>query len=116
MTSNTPPPGPSPAQLLELVRRNHNGDPDRYGWATRMRLRFGYFTPDEVYQATLDRLVARGCAWLDVGCGRHILPGNSALARSLAGRCAVLVGVDPDPTIDENPFVHRRVRSTIDQF
>ena len=70
----------------------------------------------ESLAATLDQLVAPGCAWLDVGCGRHILPGNSALARSLAGRCEVLVGVDPDPTIDENPFVHRRVRSPIDQF
>jgi SAM-dependent methyltransferase len=81
-----------------------------------MRLRFGYFTPEEVYQVTVDRLLAPGDCWLDVGCGRHIFPGNPDLAHTLVGRCATLVGVDPDPTLEENPFVHERVRGTIDEF
>lgn len=107
---------PSPTQLLELVRRKHDGDASRFGWATRMRLRFRYFTPEEIYQVTIDRLIAQGSAWLDVGCGRHVFPGNPELARSLADRCSIMVGVDPDPTIDDNPFVHHRVRSTINEF
>jgi SAM-dependent methyltransferase len=116
MTMNDLKRGPSPAQLFELVRLRHGGDPDHYGWATRMRLRFGYFTPDEVYEATVAQLVTTGCAWLEVGCGRDIFPNNRALARSLADRCATLVGVDPDPTIEGNPFLHQRVRCPLDEF
>jgi SAM-dependent methyltransferase len=81
-----------------------------------MRLSFGYFTPEEFYEATLERLVSEGCWWLDVGCGRYTLPGNPNLARTLADRCAILVGVDPDGTIDENPLVHRRFKGMIDEY
>jgi SAM-dependent methyltransferase len=81
-----------------------------------MRFRFGYFTPEEFYEATLDWLVTPGCTWLDVGCGRHVLPGNPGLARLLADRCATLVGVDPDRTIDENQLVHEKFRGSIDQY
>src|SRR5262249_5616582 len=41
---------------------------------------------------------------------------NRPLARLLADRCGLLVGVDPDITLEENQFVHERVRSTIDLF
>ncbi|HEX8201004.1 MAG TPA: methyltransferase domain-containing protein [Isosphaeraceae bacterium] len=81
-----------------------------------MRHRFGYFTPDDVYEAVVDSLVAEGSSWVDVGCGRDLLPGNRPLAKALAARCALLVGVDPDPTIEENPFVHRRIRVPIEEF
>jgi len=107
---------PTVIDLHELVRQKHDGDAGRYGWATRMRLNFDYFTPDEVYEATVERIVAPGCAWLDVGCGRNVFPNNPRLARVLAERCALLVGVDPDETIEENAFVHKRVRATIDGF
>lgn len=107
---------PSPDQLLELVQRKHDGDSSRFGWATRLRMRFRHFTPEEIYQATIDQLVAPGCSWLDVGCGRHVFPSNPELARSLANRCSRLVGVDPDSTIDENPFLHHRVKSTINDY
>jgi SAM-dependent methyltransferase len=106
----------STAELIELVHLKHGSDPGRQGWGVRMRLRFGYFTPDEVYEATISRLVNSGCAWLDVGCGRNIFPGNPSMARILADRCAVLVGVDPDQTLEDNPFVHQRVKSSIVDF
>ena len=54
--------------------------------------------------------------WLDVGCGRSIFPANAKLARILADRCRLLVGVDPDDTLDENPYVHERVKQTIGQY
>jgi SAM-dependent methyltransferase len=108
---------PSPFELRELVHSKHDGgDLAQYGRATRMRLRFGYYTPDEAYEALVARLVGPGCTWLDVGCGRELFPNNRRLSHALAGRCALLVGLDPDETIEENPFVHWRVRSSIGEF
>jgi SAM-dependent methyltransferase len=108
---------PSPAELREVVRLKHDHDDiSRYGWATRMRLRFEYFTPDELYEATVARLVTPGCAWIDVGCGRRVFPNNPVLAKALAERCALLVGVDPDATIEENPLVHEKARCLIDDY
>lgn len=107
---------PTAADLRDFVSRKHDGDSGRYGWATRMRLSFDYFTPDEVYEATVERMVAPGTTWLDVGCGRNVFPSNPGLARVLADRCRRLVGVDPDETIEENTFVHERVCATIDTF
>lgn len=108
---------PSWHDLHEVVRLKHqDGDPANYGWGTRMRMNFKYFTPDEVYEYVVGRLVTPGASWLDVGCGRHVFPGNPGLARQLADRCGRLVGVDPDQTIEENPFVHERVRSRLDVY
>jgi SAM-dependent methyltransferase len=56
------------------------------------------------------------CEWLDVGCGRCVFPSNVNLARVLSNRSAFLVGVDPDETIDENTFVHRRYKTSIENF
>lgn len=80
-----------------------------------MRLRVGYFTPDDVYESLLDRLIKPDCRWLDVGCGRDILPTNSGLAEKLSKRCGTLVGVDPDPTASENAFVHERVKKPLEE-
>jgi SAM-dependent methyltransferase len=77
------------------------------------RLRWGYFTPDDYYEALVRRCVTPHTRWLDIGCGRDLFPSNRALARELAGRCALLVGVDPDETIHENPFVHERVQGLV---
>jgi 2-polyprenyl-3-methyl-5-hydroxy-6-metoxy-1,4-benzoquinol methylase len=101
--------------LEEVFRLRHN-DFDRLGWAPRMRLRFNYYSPDEYYEAVVNKLVTSNCSWLDVGCGRYVFPNNINLARSLADRCALLVGVDPDETIEENTFVHSRHRTTIEDF
>ncbi len=104
------------AQDLDALFRRHNGDPGEHGWRVRMRRRFGYFSPDEWYEAVVDRLVAPGCRWVDVGGGKSIFPQNRGLSRELANRCAVLVGVDPSDNIYANEFVHERVRSTIEAF
>lgn len=88
----------------------------RLGWAPRMRRRFGYHTPDEWYEAVLLSLVDAATRWLDVGCGHNLLPGNEPLARQLAATCRLLVGIDPDETIEKNGFVHRKVRSTLETY
>jgi SAM-dependent methyltransferase len=112
-----PPAGlePTGAELDEVFRLKH-GAPETYGWMPRAWVRFRYFNPDDVYEALVARLVTAGCSWMDVGCGRAVFPTNGPLAGLLAGRCGLLVGVDPDATIEENPFVHRRFRGTIDRF
>jgi SAM-dependent methyltransferase len=38
------------------------------------------------------------------------------LARVLADRCGLLVGIDSDDTIDENPFVQQRVKMRIEEY
>lgn len=101
---------------LETLFRVRNGKPETTGWRPRTRHRFHYFTPDEYYEAIVAKLIDSDCRWLDVGCGRDIFPGNRPLARLLADRCQLLVGVDPDRTLEENPFVHERVRSSIEDF
>jgi len=77
------------------------------------RLRFDYFNPDDHYEAMVRRLVGPTTRWVDVGCGRDLFPSNRALARELADRCALLVGVDPDDTIHENSFVHQKVQGMV---
>jgi 2-polyprenyl-3-methyl-5-hydroxy-6-metoxy-1,4-benzoquinol methylase len=106
---------PTPADL-ERVLGLKVKDLSTAGWGPRTARRFGYYSPDDHYEALMLRLVSDGMAWLDVGCGRAIFPSNPALARLLADRVGVLVGVDPDATLEENAFVHERVRIPIEAF
>jgi len=92
------------------------GSATHTGWGPRMRLRFGYFTPDDYYEAVVSRLITPTSKWLDVGCGRNIFPSNEGLARTLASRSSLLVGVDPDDTIEENPFVHERAHTAVEDY
>lgn len=115
----TPPPDPvalpDDGRLGEICRLKY-GELDLQGWGPRMRRRFSYHTPDDVYEAMLDSLLAPGASWLDVGCGRDLFPNNRPLGQALAARCGLLVGVDPSPTIAENPDVHEAVQSPIEEF
>lgn len=106
--------GPAPSELENVFRLKYGSG--KLDWGPAMRQRFGYYSPEDYYEALVSRLVTRGCSWLDIGCGRTLFPSNPALARVLADRCGLLVGVDPDPTIEENPFVHERVRASMEDF
>jgi 2-polyprenyl-3-methyl-5-hydroxy-6-metoxy-1,4-benzoquinol methylase len=101
--------------LREILFLKH-GDLAGTGWGPRLRKRFNYCTPDDIYEAMLLKLVAPGTRWLDVGGGRDLFPSNEALARLLSRRAAPLVGVDPSSNILDNPFVHVRVQSPIEDF
>jgi SAM-dependent methyltransferase len=92
------------------------GDPRTTGPANRRRLRWGYYTPDDVYEALVASLVHEGTAWLDVGGGRHLFPGNTPLADQLARRARLLVGVDPDDNIFDNPWLHQKVKCPIEDY
>lgn len=101
---------------LGRVFRQKYGDPATAGWGPRTRFRFGYFTPDEYYEAVVSELITPGCSWIDAGGGRDLFPYNRPLAVELAGRCHRLVAVDPSDTIEENRFATERVRARLEDF
>jgi SAM-dependent methyltransferase len=104
------------ADNLEWIFRRKHGPLRLTGWGPRTRSHFGYFTPDEHYEAVVARHVKDGCAWLDVGGGRDLFPDNAAFAHELAQRCRLLVAVDPSDTLDENRLAHQRVKAKIEDF
>lgn len=104
------------AQHISQVTALKYGDLATAGWGPRLRERFGYFTPDDWYEATVWNLVRPESDWLDVGCGRDIFPSNAAAARLLAERCHSLTGLDPSDNIDENPFLHHRAKCLLQDF
>ena len=104
---------PTREELRHIFRVKH-GDPNAAGSSPRMRWNADYFTPDDHYEALVNHLVGPETVWLDAGCGRFLFPDNEPLSRELADRCRCLVGVDADETLDENPYVHDRVRGFIE--
>lgn len=96
--------------LLSIFRQKYTKE----GWGPRMRLKAGYFTPDEYYEALVAKLVTAGSSWADVGCGRDIFPSNRALARELCSRAGYVLGIDPDPNVLTNPFVHDKYQGCIE--
>lgn len=107
---------PLSTSALDAVWMGKYGAQPRLGWGPRMRRSFGYFTPDDHYEALLDRLIVPGCSWADVGCGRQLLPKNPALARTLAPRSALLLGIDPSDNIRANPWLAEAFQGTIQQY
>lgn len=105
----------TPDQLLAVFRSKY-GDPATAGPNPRRRFRFGYFTPDDHYEAVVEQLVTPGCRWLDVGGGRDVFPSNPTLARTLADRCGHLAAVDPSPNVHENPFAREKVQAFIEGY
>ena len=99
----------------EVFRHKHKA-PSQMGWIPRMDVRFGYFNPDDYYEAVVSKLVQPETRWLDVGCGRTPFPSNPKLAQRLSDRCQSFVGVDPSETIHDNPFVDTKVMLPIEQF
>ena len=104
------------ADNLPTVLNAKFGPTGPTGWSPRLRQRFGYCTPDELYEAAVCALVNAETVWLDVGCGRDMFPSNLATAAMLAQRCRLLVGLDPSDNIEENTLLHERVRCTIEQY
>ncbi len=106
---------PSRDELVAIFTQKY-GPIENLGWSPALRWRFNYFNPDDVYEAVLAQLVGADTQWLDVGCGRNIFPSNHKLSRELADRAQLLVGVDPDETLNDNPYVHEKVLGTMEDF
>jgi SAM-dependent methyltransferase len=93
-----------------------HGPGQKLGWSPRLRQRYGYYTPDEVYEASVAGFVQSDTCWLDVGCGRQTFPSNPLAAAMLARRCRLLAGLDPSENIIDNPLLHERARCTIEDY
>ena len=106
---------PSHQELVETFKQKY-GDISDLGWSPALRWKFNYFNPDDVYEALMAKIVTGTTRWLDVGCGRNIFPSNHQLSRILADRCQLLVGVDPDATLEDNPYVHEKFLGTMEKF
>lgn len=106
---------PSKDELSQVFEAKYTRTPE-LGLTPATYRRFRYHSPDDHYEALVSRLVTSETRWLDVGCGRMLFPSNEVLARVLAERCAHLVGVDPDSTILENPFVDEAVQAPFEDF
>jgi SAM-dependent methyltransferase len=101
---------------IEQVLTLKYGPPERMGWGPRLRRRFGYHTPDDRYEALLFDLIDADTAWLDVGCGRTVFPSNPQGAALLAGRCRLLVGLDPSDNVRDNPLLHERAQCLLQDY
>lgn len=106
---------PGHGELLDYARSRY-GDFHGQGWRVRTRSRFGYVTPENTYKAVVGRFVTQGCAWLDVGGGKTMFPGDDELAESLAQRCEVVAAVDPSDNVKQNPFAQIRAQCFIEEF
>lgn len=106
---------PDNEQLVDVFQQKY-GPLEQLNWSPALRWKFGYFNPDDVYEALMNTLVSTETKWLDVGCGRNIFPSNHKLSQILADRCKLLVGVDPDETLNDNPYVHEKVLGMMDDF
>lgn len=99
--------------LLRLFKEKY-GREATLGWGPALRLRHDYFTPDDYYEALVDRLLKEGDAWCDVGCGRDIFPTYPELAKLCAERSGFLYGIDPDDNIKENQFLNERFQGVVE--
>lgn len=64
------------------------------------------------YARLLDAVVRPGCRWLDLGCGRQLLPEwvlDRQSQAALAGRASLLIGVDVDASIREHTLIRNRI-------
>ncbi len=104
------------SQDLKYIFELKNSNVEQLGWGPKMRQRFHYSPPNEWYEALINKLVQPKTHWLDVGSGRFLFPGNPQLAQELSSRCQRLVGLDPDPTLHENTFVHEKVPGLINDY
>lgn len=86
------------------------------GWRVKQRIKHGYFTPEEWYESLVEQLVDSDTNWIDIGGGQFVFQHNPGLAKILAKRCKLLVGVDPSDNILKNESVHVRVQSPLEEL
>ncbi|NJN05260.1 MAG: class I SAM-dependent methyltransferase [Rhodobacteraceae bacterium] len=86
------------------------------GWGPRLRHRFGYFTPDATTRFS-------SINWSFPAVGGSISARAGTYSRAIRSwpesfplERIFFVGVDPDDTIHENEFVHRKAQARIEEF
>lgn len=107
---------PTPADLDRLFDDKYRRPTGWVGAQPARRRRYRYFTPDDVYEATVEKLLPPGGRWLDVGGGRDVFPSNPGLAERLAAAAGRLVAVDPSPNVHDNRVAHERHQCLAEEF
>lgn len=75
-------------------------------------LRLDLTPPQQHYAAFLGPFVPEGATWLEVGCGRNIIPDwamPETEQRAMVSRCAALIGLDVDEAMREHPLLTAKV-------
>ena len=76
----------------------HSGD--AWYWRLRERMTPGLRNAQYAYFETLDASLDEGDRWLDLGCGRRLVPtwmrNANTMESELLGRASQVVGIDPD--------------------
>ncbi len=106
---------PTESDLFELFKIKY-GDPETTGWSPRRRLKYGYYQPGDVYEATVRKILRPGSNWVDVGGGRALFPYNEELSKELANQCETLVAVDPSENVEDNPYAHHKVNAFFEDY
>ena len=104
---------PSEAELQALFEEKYRMSYG-LGWGPKLRHRFGYYMPEDFYEALVAKLVVENCSWVDVGCGRDIFPSNKKLAETLSKKASFVYGIDPDDNVQENPFLTERFQGLVE--
>jgi ubiquinone/menaquinone biosynthesis C-methylase UbiE len=87
-------------------------------WSSRRliapRLRYS----QELYEELLRLYVKPDMTWLDLGCGRRLLPSwRSEEEKRLAGGCKTIVGLDYDlPSLNDHRSISLKVRGSISEL
>ncbi len=103
------------SDLYELFKLKY-GHTSKSWWSANRRLRYGYYHPGDISEATIQKLVTPNTMWIDVGGGRDVFPHNIELSTILANTCKKLVAIDPSENIYENPYAHEKVMCMFDDF
>ena len=64
----------------------------------------------ERYFSVLRSQIRGGARWLDIGCGRQLVPywaASLAQQREVVSRAKLFLGIDADPAVMENPLASR---------
>ena len=107
---------PTPDDLARFFHDKYFYPTHWVGEGPSRRKRYGYYTPDDVYEATVEKLLPAGGRWLDVGGGRDVFPTYPRLAEKLAGVAGRLVAVDPSDNVHHNPVAHERHQCLIEDY
>lgn len=86
-------------------------------WRLRKWMTPGLRNAQYAYFSLLEEHLAEGDRWLDLGCGRRIVPGwmknGAETERRLTGRAGSVTGVDPDTAaLHDNKLPIRKIHAT----
>lgn len=71
----------SQQEAMSLFKKRHFRPDKPAGKTTTFMYKQKYIPPEFFYEALLNKLVTNESVWLDVGCGKNLLPYDLELSR-----------------------------------